>query len=116
MGLLDGEIEAIFAQAFGPIYLDATLHRQKVNYDGAGGGVVGWTDEPVKGQLDVATWAMQRAEGYVDGDQRILVLKHGVDPITTDDEITIRDIRWQIASVSIDPALSYYDLHGRRRK
>lgn len=78
-----------------------------------GGGVSGFSDEAVKAQLDQTTQAQQRGEGYTDTDQRILVLAHGVTAPTVDDEITVRDVRWKIASVNTDAAGSYYDLRGR---
>lgn len=115
MGLLDGGLAAVFNAAFSPIYLDASLYRATITEDGAGGGTEAFAAaEAVKAQLDATTQAMQRAEGYVDTDQRILVLAQGVDPISTDDEITVGGVRWQIASVSQDPAKAYYELRGRR--
>lgn len=113
-GLLDGGIASAFASAFGSIFLDATLHRATLTEDGVGGGSEDFVDEPVKAQLDQTTQAMQAADGYVDSDQRIIVLASGVAPIDTDDEITIGGQRWKIASVTVDPAGSYYDLQGRK--
>jgi hypothetical protein len=114
MGLLDGQARAFFAQAFGGIFLDATLYRATLSDDGAGGGTASFAAESVKAQLDETTQAMRAAEGYTDTDQRILVLAEGVDPITTDDEITVGGIRWAIASVSQDPCGAYFELRGRR--
>ena len=113
MGLLDGGIAATFSAALSGLYLDATLHRWSTVDDGQGGGVSGFADEAVKAQLDQTTQAHQRSEGYTDTDQRILVLAHELTAPTTDDEITVRDTRWKIASVTMDAAGSYYDLRGR---
>jgi hypothetical protein len=116
VGLLDGGLASVFNTAFGGIYLSATLHRPvNDDDDGAGGGSgTGFgPGEPVRAQLDATTQAMQSADGYVDTDQRIIVLAHGIDPITTDCEITVGGRRWSIASVTQDPAKAYYDLHGR---
>jgi hypothetical protein len=116
MGLLDGDIASLFSAALSGIYLDAELHRATVGADdGAGGGDGnGFADpEDVKAQLDVATQAMRETQGYVDTDVRILVLAHGVTTPTTDDEITIRGVRYGIRNVGTDPAQSYWDLHGR---
>jgi hypothetical protein len=117
MGLLDGDLAATFAAALGPVYLDGTLYRpHEFADDGAGGGqAVGFgPGEPVKVQIDAATQAMQRADGFVDTDQRILVLAHGVAMITTDCEISAGGKRYMIESVGTDPAGSYYELRGRR--
>lgn len=116
MGLLDGGLAQIFSGAFRGIFLDAQLYRKLADADdGAGGGSTsGFADpEPVKAQLDQATQAMRDSPGYVDTDQRIIVLAHGVAEITTDDEITVKGKRWSIASVSTDPATAAYELRGR---
>lgn len=117
MSLLDGGISSLFSSVLGSLFLDATLHRKNPGDadDGAGGGPDQsfLPDEPVKAQLDRTTEAQQRGEGYSDTDQRILVLAHGVSAPTTDDEISVRDQRWKIASVTMDAAGSYYDLRGR---
>jgi hypothetical protein len=116
MGLLDGAIAETFASVFGPMYLDATLHRALPrSYDG--GGTLSpraFIDEDVKAQLDFVTESMRLAAGYTDKDQRIFVLAHDVRPIGTDDEITIGDQRWAIAGVNRDPAGAYYELRGQR--
>lgn len=112
MALLDGDIASLFSSTFGTFYLDATLHRRTVTEDGQGGGTVTPSDVAVKAQLDQTTQA-QRDGDYTDKDQRIIVLASGVEPITTDDEISILGQRWKIASVTTDPAGSYYDLRGR---
>lgn len=115
MGLLDGELAGVFAAAFGPIYLDGSLYRSTLTHDGAGGGTEAFAGpEDVKAQVDATTQAMRDAPGYIDTDQRIIVLAAGIDPITTDDEIEVDGVRWQIASVNQDPAKAYYELRGRR--
>lgn len=115
MGLLDGSLASVFSTAFAPFYLDASLHRWITTLDGKGGGSSSFaTAEPVKAQLDATTQAQEGGDSYVDSDQRILVLASGIDPITTDDEITVGGTRWAIASVTRDPAGAYYDLRGRK--
>lgn len=117
MGLLDGDLAAVFASAFDGFYLDSTLHRKNTadGDDGKGGGEdrAFLAGVPVKAQLDATTQAQQAGDGYADTDQRILVLASGTPQITTDDEITVDGRRWAIASVSTDPAGAYYDLRGR---
>jgi hypothetical protein len=114
MGLLDGDLAAVFASAFDGFYLDATLHKANLDDDGQGGGSVARSDYPAKAQLDSTTDRQQNSEGYVDTDQRIFVLASGLamEP-TTDDEITVDGRRWMIASVATDPAGAYYELRGR---
>lgn len=111
--MLDGAVAAVFAEAFSGFYLDATLHRATISDDGAGGGSTSYANEAVKAQLDRTSQAQQAADSFTDTDQRIFILAHGLDAPNTDDEITIRDQRWQIASVTTDPAGAYYELRGR---
>ena len=113
MGLLDGGIARVMSGALSSIYLDATLHRATITPDGKGGGSTSFEDEPCKAQIDRTTQAQQRAGDFQDTDQRILVLAAGLDPISTDDEISAGGSRWAISSVSQDPAGAYFDLRGR---
>lgn len=118
MTLLAGDVASFFAAAFAPFYIDAKLYRPVDSTDdgkggGSGGGFL--APEIVKAQLDQATYAMRSSDAYVEGDQRILVLASGVATITTDCEIEIGGVRWQIGSVSQDPATAYYELRGRRK-
>lgn len=115
MGLLDGALATAFSSAFSGFYLDATLYRATDGDDGSGGGVGNGFDSgtPVKAQLDSTTQAMRDSPGYVDTDQRIIVLAAGVDPIDTDCEIFVAGKMWSIASVAQDPAKAYYELRGR---
>jgi hypothetical protein len=119
MSLLEGDVSGFFSAAFAGFFLDAQLYRPNAfadNGKGGGSGGSGFADpEPVKAQLDQVTQAMRSSEGFVDSDQRILVLASGIAPITTDCEISVGGTRWQIASVSQDPARSYYELRGRRK-
>jgi len=118
MGLLDGGIAAAFAGVFGAVYLDGLLYRpNEFSDDGKGGGSGSGfaAAEPIKLQVDAATQAMRAAEGFVEGDVRILVLAHGVAAIDTDCEITAGGTRYLIGSVATDPAGSYYELRGRRK-
>lgn len=116
-GFLDGGIADTFAAIFSGVYLNATLYRPQTDADdGQGGGQGSGFDDgtPVKAQLDATTQAMRDSPGYVDTDQRILVLAHGVAAITTDCEIVAGGQRWSIASVTQDPAKAYYELRGRK--
>lgn len=118
MGLLDGGIASVFAAAFDAIYLGGTLYRPvEFTDDGAGGGSGGGFDDgsPVKVQIDAAAQGMRMAEGFVETDQRILVLAAGVATISTDCEIAAGGSRWMIESVAVDAAGSYYELRGRKK-
>jgi hypothetical protein len=111
-------IAATFAGAFGAMYLDGQLYRAaEFTDDGAGGGDdSGFASaEAVKVQVDQATQAMRGADGYVEGDVRILMLAHGVAAPDTDAEISAGGGRYMIASVATDPAGSYYELRGRKK-
>ena len=119
MGLLDGQIAETFAAIFGGIYLDGQLFRA-IDFadDGKGGGEA--TDpflpaEAVKVQIDSATDSMRGADGYAEGDVRILMLAHGVAAPDTDCELAAGGVRYMVASVATDPAGSYYEFRGRKK-
>lgn len=112
MGLLDGGLASVFASAFSGFYLDATLHRATITDDGRGGGSAAFDDVPCKAQLDKTI--ERTVDGVVDTFQRILVLQAGLGEITTDDEITVKGVRWAIADVGTDPVDAYFDLAGRK--
>jgi hypothetical protein len=119
VSLLDGQLAAAFAGVFGGVYLEGQLYRS-VAYsdDGTGGDPGGDGFAPaaaVKVQVDAASFAMQNADGYVEGDVRILMLAHGVATPSTDDEIGAGGARYMIESVGTDPAGSYYELRGRKK-
>lgn len=117
MGLLDGDIAALFGTAFSGLYLDATLHTGTGDptYD-AGGNVTGYSggDTAIKAQVDVATEAMHRFEGYAEGDARIIVLAQGIGTITTDHQITVRGQLWHILFAELDAAASHWICRARK--
>jgi hypothetical protein len=117
MGLLDGRLAATFAGVFNAFYLDGSLYRSGYSDDGMGGGSGAGFGPPeaVKVQLDSASQQMLQADGYVEGDVRILMLAHGVLPPDTDSEIACGGGRYMIESVGTDPAGSYYELRGRKK-
>lgn len=118
MSLLDGGIEAIFGSVFSGIYLDGTLHRDTSEpiFDGEGNiiGFSGGGDIACKAQVDAATYAMRQAEGYSEGDVRIIVLSAGLGvEVTTDMQISVAGKRWMIGSVERDAAASHWVCRGR---
>lgn len=118
MGLLNGQLAQIFAGAFAAFYLDGTLYRAAEFVDdekGGGSGTGFASGEPVKVQIDQATEAMRQADGFIQGDVRILMLAHGVAAPNTDAEIAAGGARYMIESVATDPAGSYYELRGRKK-
>ena len=117
MGLLDGGIASIFHSAFSGLYLDATHHAGTGEpvYD-ANGNITGYLggDQACKAQVDAATDAMRRAEGYAEGDARIIVLAQGLTGgIDSDHEITVRGQKYRILSAELDPAASHYVCRAR---
>jgi hypothetical protein len=116
MGLLDGGISSIFHAALSGLYLDATLHAGTGEpvYD-AGGNITGYSggDTACKAQVDAATDAMRRAEGYAEGDARIIVLAQGLSGIDSDHEITVRGQKYRILSAELDAAASHYVCRAR---
>lgn len=118
MGLLDGGIASIFNAAFSGLYLDGTLHAGTGEpiYDETTGDITGYTeadDTAIKVQVDSATEAMRRADGFAEGDVRLLILAAGIPAITSDREVTVRGTRYRIQSAQLDAAASYWDCRGR---
>ncbi|AYJ87662.1 hypothetical protein D3Y57_19200 [Sphingomonas paeninsulae] len=112
---MDGGLARVFASVLAPMYLDATLHRRSDADDGFGTIGIAWSDECIRAQLDSATHAMRMTPGFTDTDVAIYVLAADLcDPIDSDCEITVRDQRYAVASVTTDPALSYYLCRGQR--
>lgn len=147
MGLLSGGIARIFNATFSALYLDGVLHAGTGEPIYAGGGeIVGYAgggDQPIKVQIDSATEAMRQADGFAQGDVRLLILTtygqavapvevpHSDDAklsdgsgysqapygsvvtVTSDHEVTIEGMRYSIQSVERDPALSHWVCRGR---
>lgn len=114
MGLLNGDVATAFGTVMGAFYLDATIRRRAIAYDGQGGGTVSVVTTSCKAQLDKTTERLY--EGNAETFQQIYVLQklNGAqlaDP-TTDDEIEIDGRRWKIAMIEVDPAGSYWLIMG----
>lgn len=148
MGLLDGGIARIFNSTFGGLYLPAILHAGTGDPIYADGGeivgYVGGGDQPIKVQIDAATDAMRRADGFAEGDVRLIILTTYGQPggvaltphsdetplsddslyqqgsyghvveITSDHEVTVQGVKYRLQSVERDPALSHWVARGRR--
>lgn len=117
MSLLDGSLAQTFAAVFGGVYSDGLLYRPNdFADDGKGGGTAQGFAAPqaVKVQVDQATQSMRQAEGFVEGDVRILMLAHGVAEVTSDCEVAVGGTRYMIEYVGTDPAGSYWEVRGRK--
>lgn len=118
MGLLDGGIAAVFSAALSGLYLDGTLHTGTGDpiYDDAGNitGYTGAGDVAVKAQVDSATEAMRQAEGFAEGDARIIILAHGIGTVTSDHTITVRSAEWRLLSAELDAAASHWVCRARK--
>lgn len=114
MGLLDGGIQAVFGAAFSPLYLSETLTRNTLTHNGKGGGSSAGVPQPCRVQKDACTEAMREQEGYTAEDVRLLVLQASVTggDIDTDCTVTYRGTTYEIASVTQDPAGSYWECRG----
>jgi hypothetical protein len=118
MSLLDGGISALFGGVFGALYLDGTITQVAATDDGKGGGVEALGDPvPCKVQVDRCTEAMRREPGYTARDVRLIVLQQGVTmDLDTDCRVTVKGVTYDIGSVDVDPARSYWDCRGIERR
>jgi hypothetical protein len=117
MGLLSGGVASVFSAAFGSFYLDGTLEPSSTDpvYDDEGNivGYGGGSPVAVKVQIDSATEAMRGADGYTEGDCRMIILAHGIPAVTTDMSVTARDAKFKLMSADLDPAASHWVCRAR---
>lgn len=118
MGLLDGQIAELFANAFGGLYLDGTLHAGTGEpVYAANGDLTGYTDggdTAIKVQTDRVSEQVKASDGYASGDVALIVLAHGKPTITTDHEITDGyGTKYRVMDVDMDAARSHWILRGR---
>jgi hypothetical protein len=117
MGLLDGDLAAVFHAVFSGLFLDGTLHA------GTGepvyneyGDIIGYSggDTAVKVQTDATSEGVKASAGYAAGDVRLIVLAQGIPTITTDHEVTDgHGDRYRVHDVEQDAARSHYVCRGR---
>lgn len=114
MGLLDGGMQGIFGAAFGAVYPSGYLLRTTLTDDGEGGYTTSHAVHAIKGQVDQASERMRRAEGYTDGDMRVIVLQSGVavEP-NTDDLAILGGKVWALSGIQADPAVTHWEMTGR---
>lgn len=118
MGLLDGGLSRILTPVFASFYLPAALQAGTGDpiYDDATGEIIGYEggDVSCKAQVDAATDAMRRSDGFAEGDVRLIVLALGLPELTSDHEISVSGVRYRLQSVERDPALSHWVCRGRK--
>ena len=116
MSLLDAEIQSLFGDVFGTIYLDGTITRVTLVDDGFGGLTETTTTTAAKIQRDACTENQRLEQGYSASDVRLLILQSGVDQINTNDRVTVLGVEYQLGPViTQDPARSYYECRGTAR-
>ena len=107
--------------AYGGPYFDAIIHSKgEAVYDDGGSIVTPGTptQKSCQAQVDLATQDMRAAEGFTDGDMRILILAEGiVGAISLDDRVEVlagpHAGTWLIQSIARDPFGIYWELRGR---
>lgn len=116
MSLLEAEIQSLFGQVFGGIYLDGTITRVTLVDDGFGGLTENSATEPCKVQRDACTENQRLEQGYSPSDVRLLILQSGVDLIDTNDRVTVLGIEYALGPIiTQDPARSYFECRGIQR-
>ena len=116
MGLLNGQLSAVFNRAFAGIYLPATLHVSGSGYDDAGNPTAGADiDYDCRAMIDDMSEVARAQAGYTERERRIMVLADSVDVVpTTNDSVTVKGERYAIMDVNSDPAESYYSMRCQR--
>ncbi|WP_270374977.1 hypothetical protein [Marinicauda sp. Alg238-R41] len=111
-GLLDGDLQAVFGSVFSPLLLDATLHKATITEDGSGGWSSGFADNAVKAMEKKHSAVYRAKAGIPSKDINVIVMQHGsgLSEIDTEDEITIRGVRYAIkAPIDQDSAQAAWD-------
>lgn len=118
MGLLDGDIAALFGSVFGGLYLDGTLTKVTLVDDGVGGYTTTTATHAIKGQTDSLDEEMIAAAGVASNAVKLIVLQSGVPvTLTTDDRVTLGGKEWLISGpVNQDPARSHWVAMGIERR
>lgn len=112
--LLNGGLQAVFGAAFGAVYLPGYLLRTTLTDDGEGSYTTSHAVHAIKGQVDQASERMRRAEGYTDGDMRIIVLQSGVTVEPNTDDLAILGGKvWALSGIQADPAITHWEMTGR---
>lgn len=115
MELLNGGLQRLFGRAFGPIYLEATLHKATLTKTPSGGFTASHTDHAARAMIDDWSDTYRADNGIPHTDLRILLLQDCLNATPTpDDEITVRGRRHRITGpVREDEARSHWDLQAR---
>lgn len=106
MGLLDGGLQTIFGNVFGPLLLDATLHKASQFFDDGGSVLESFNNYPCKAMEETVSAVVRAQAGIPAKDVRFIVLQLSVGAkLEPGDELTIRGARWKLrAPVDQDPA------------
>lgn len=113
MGLLDGGLAAIFGAAFGEVYLPGTLHRVTLGEDEDGRRTKTKVPVPMRYQREALSEQARAAAGIPAKDIRLFILAHGLGgKPTAEDEFTIPEGRFRVATCDTDPASTHFIVRG----
>jgi hypothetical protein len=106
MGLLDGGLQNIFGNVFGPLLLGGTLHKSTWTTDNEGTITETFTSYPVRAMEEIVSAAVRAQAGIPSDDAKFIVLQLGVGAtLEQGDHITLRGRRWVFrAPIDEDPA------------
>lgn len=114
--MLDAIIRNAFKANFAPLYGDGILHGDQTTpvyaTDGTITGYSDASDIAIKVQRDAASEAMRRAEGFAEGDVRLIILA-GDFEVTTDHSVTAKGVRYRLQTADQDAAGSHWVCRGR---
>jgi hypothetical protein len=113
VGLLDGDIAALFGSVMGEFYLPATLRKVTLVPDGYGGGTETVTTESVRIQEDHIKEEVRAQMGYTQDTKRFFILQSSVSgPVTGDSELVHDGVTYMLQKPEQDPAKSYWSVIG----
>lgn len=126
MSLLNGGLQAIFGAAFGPLYLDGTLHTSTLTVETDGDVTESSpVDLPIKVQVDRCTEAMRQAPDYSAKDVALIVLQkdvtivpnieHEITVVTDPDSSPVGSDRYKLnAPIEADAASTHWLIRGTK--
>ena len=118
MGLLDGDLKAVFGSVFGPLLLDGTLTPVSMGYDDGGDRVeVKGTPVAVKLMREDYSAHTRAVANIPATDVRLIILQEGIGITpTVDDRVTLGSDTYDIVKIAQDPANAAWTMQARLRK
>lgn len=120
MGLLDGQLQAVFGSVFKPLLLDGKIEKIELVDDGYGGYSEAPTEADIKVMVEGYSAFTRAQAGIPDKDVKLIILQHQVT-ISPDLDSKVRVLAqgevveqlFSIQKIEKDPAQASWTVQGR---